>query len=51
MQQAASMFGADVQAKGMGLWDVGAVWGEDQSLQLLQTHFTIIFSVILAILL
>lgn len=32
MQHAASVFGADLQAKGMGLWGVAAMWRDDQSL-------------------
>lgn len=40
MQQEASVCGADMQAKGMGLWDVEARWRDDQVLlHTMETYF------------
>lgn len=51
MQQAASMFGVDIQAKGMGLWDVGARGRDDQSSRTPPNCMNTVYNVILAILL
>lgn len=44
MQQEASMFGVDIQAEGVGLWDVGAWWRDDQPLHTLPNTVNMLYN-------